>query len=72
VVRRAQEILQELEAQGSNFALKERPANPHQISIFDDSHHPALEALRQLDVNQLSPLDALTKLYELQRLARGG
>jgi len=28
---------------------------------------PVVEALRQIDVNSLTPLDALTKLYELQK-----
>jgi hypothetical protein len=31
-----------------------------------------LDALKALDVNSLSPLEALTKLYELQKLAKGG
>jgi hypothetical protein len=31
-----------------------------------------LDALKSLDVNSLSPLEALTKLYELQKLAKGG
>jgi hypothetical protein len=26
-----------------------------------------LEALKQLDINQISPVEALTKLYELQQ-----
>ena len=31
----------------------------------------ALEALAALDINQLSPVEALTKLYELQRRVTG-
>lgn len=28
---------------------------------------PVVEALRQIDVNSLTPLETLTKLYELQK-----
>jgi hypothetical protein len=39
-----------------------------QVSLFAEAH-PAVEALRNLDVNGLTPLDALNRLYELQNLA---
>ncbi|MHB8626519.1 MAG: hypothetical protein ACYDBJ_23150 [Aggregatilineales bacterium] len=32
--------------------------------------HPALEALRGTKIDELSPMEAMMKLYELQRLAR--
>jgi len=32
---------------------------------------PAVSAMRELDVESLSPLEALTKLFELKRLAEG-
>jgi hypothetical protein len=31
--------------------------------------HPAVVALRKLDIDSLSPIEALTKLYELKRMA---
>jgi hypothetical protein len=34
--------------------------------------NPALAALRALEVDNLSPIEALTKLYELKRLAGEG
>jgi DNA mismatch repair protein MutS len=80
VVRRAQEILKDLEAQGSNFALQPRGKKdeaaqeadgPEQMS-FIAGPHPALEALSQLRIEELTPLDALTKLYELQRMLKQG
>jgi DNA mismatch repair protein MutS len=37
----------------------------------DGSEKAALEALAALDINQLSPVEALTKLYELQRRVTG-
>ena len=40
-----------------------------QLSLFDMEPHPALVAIRQMAVDELSPLEALTKLYELKRMA---
>jgi DNA mismatch repair protein MutS len=39
-----------------------------QVSLFAEVH-PVVEALRKLDVNSLTPLDALNRLFELQRMA---
>jgi DNA mismatch repair protein MutS len=62
VVNRAKEILEELEAQGSNFGVQ--PEAPTQ----DNHQHPAIEALKKVKIEHMSPIDAMTKLYELQRL----
>ncbi len=72
VVERARELLAELEQQGSDFELpskKRRRENPAQLKMFDDSPNPALAALKALEVDHLSPIEALTKLYELKRMA---
>ncbi|HAZ63113.1 MAG TPA: hypothetical protein DCZ72_05825, partial [Armatimonadetes bacterium] len=49
------------------------PAEPQsqQLSLFLDvpAENPALEQLRGLDVMRLTPLEAITRLYELQQLA---
>jgi DNA mismatch repair protein MutS len=39
-----------------------------QLTLFAPPS-PALAALRDIDVESLSPLEALTKLYELKQLA---
>jgi hypothetical protein len=41
------------------------------MRLFNDPTNPALEALKKLEVDNLSPLEALTKLYELKRMAGG-
>jgi len=54
-------------------SARTRPARREesaQLSLFVE-RDPVLDALKALDVNSLSPLEALTKLYELQKLARG-
>ena len=68
VVDRARELLAQLEQQGSDFQLR-APRKAAQLSFFDDTPNPALVALRRLEVDSLSPLEALTRLYELKRLA---
>jgi DNA mismatch repair protein MutS len=39
-----------------------------QLTLFAPPS-PAVEALRSLDVDSLTPLEALNRLYELKRLA---
>jgi len=41
-----------------------------QLSLFEIAPSPLIEMLRRMNVNELSPLEALTKLYELQKLAK--
>jgi DNA mismatch repair protein MutS len=65
VVQRAQEILQQLEA-SSGKAVKLDPQSPRQLVLFPETN-PMLDDLRSLDVNTLSPIEALNKLYEWQK-----
>ena len=72
VVERARELLQQLEEQSSDFELpskKRKKQNPAQLTMFDDTPNPALAALKAMEVDHLSPIEALTKLYELKRMA---
>jgi DNA mismatch repair protein MutS len=71
VIERARELLAHLEEQGSDFKLRKpsKSDKPQQISMFDAKENPAVEAIKRLQVDNLSPLEALTKLYELKRLA---
>jgi DNA mismatch repair protein MutS len=40
-----------------------------QLSFFDLMPHPVVEYLRRLRIEELTPLEALNRLAELQRLA---
>jgi DNA mismatch repair protein MutS len=71
VIRRAQELLRELEHGERVQAPQARKEASPQLSLFIE-RDPVLDALKALDMNSLSPLEALMKLYELQKLARGG
>jgi DNA mismatch repair protein MutS len=65
VVQRAGEILRQLEA-SSGKAVKLNPFAAKQIALFPETS-PLLDELKTLDVNSLSPIEALNKLYEWQR-----
>jgi DNA mismatch repair protein MutS len=41
-----------------------------QLTLFSAEPDPLVEELKALAVDELTPLEALTRLYELQRKAR--
>jgi len=65
VVQRASEILRQLEA-SSGKAVKVNPIAARQIALFPETN-PLLDELKGLDINGLSPIEALNKLYEWQK-----
>jgi DNA mismatch repair protein MutS len=65
VVQRAGEILQQLEA-SSGKAVRINPLAPKQLALFPETN-PLLEELKAIDVNALSPIEALNKLFEWQK-----
>jgi DNA mismatch repair protein MutS len=65
VVQRASEILQQLEASAGK-AVRIDPQAPQQMALFPETN-PLLTELDKLDMNTLSPIEALNKLYEWQR-----
>ena len=74
VVRRAKAILQALES-GEESSVPRRAAvtpteDSGQLSLLDAVSHPVLEQLRALDVNTLTPIEALQTLYDLQSQAK--
>ena len=40
-----------------------------QLSLFGPETHPLIDELKELDVDSVSPLEALNKLYELKQRA---
>ena len=72
VVNRAQEILTELERESARGPVPSGHPAPvgRQLALFSTESHPVIEALRQLDVNGLTPLEAISKLYEFQGQVR--
>jgi DNA mismatch repair protein MutS len=73
IIRRAQEVLADLEqGNGSSSTRRDAIRRPQplnlQLTMFD-TPSPALERLREIDVEAMSPLEAINALFELKRLA---
>lgn len=67
VINRANEILQELEEHAPTTAVEPSRLNSaQQMALFPESS-PILDELQALDVNSMSPLEAINKLYEWKR-----
>jgi DNA mismatch repair protein MutS len=65
VLRRANELLGEREAAGDA-----KQGSAQASDSLTPAHRDLLAALTALDINELSPVEALTKLYEIQRRAK--
>jgi DNA mismatch repair protein MutS len=65
VIQRAGEIMAELE-KTSGRAVKINPQAAQQAALFPESS-PLLSELKEIDVNSLSPIEALNKLFEWQK-----
>jgi DNA mismatch repair protein MutS len=82
VVRRANEVLEMLEGRGDKQrqreAMRQMPAQQQaapdlQLALFtSEAGHPVVERLEELEVEDLTPIQALTKLYELKALIANG
>ncbi len=65
VVQRANEIMAELE-RSSGRGVKIDPNAAKQAALFPETN-PLLDEIKNLDVNSLSPIEALNKLFEWQK-----
>ena len=81
VLRRAREVLKTLESMskgegaigdGSAGARLSQQTQRLQATLFEAEQHPVLDELEALDLGTLSPIEALTKLYDLQRKLASG
>ena len=66
VIQRANEIMAELE-KTSGRAVKIHPQAAQQAALFPETS-PLLDELKDLDINSLSPIEALNKLFEWQKM----
>jgi len=77
VIHRAEEVLEELEGSYSQRELKakkgrrKREPLSEQLMLFGQKS-PLLDELAKIDINTLTPLEAITKLCELQKKAKDG
>ena len=67
VIHRAEEILEELERDSHRAPIRPRHiAEIRQLALFPETS-PIIEELKKLDLESMTPLEALNRLYELQR-----
>jgi DNA mismatch repair protein MutS len=73
VIHRAQEVLVELESDRGRKGVPEKmhKPQPQQLPLFSPPS-PILDELSKLDIDSMTPLEALTKLYELKQKAKEG
>lgn len=68
VIERAKEVLADFE-KGEELSVKSlSPDKTLQLSLFYPMEHPVLDDLKRLDLDHLSPIEALNKLAELKKL----
>jgi DNA mismatch repair protein MutS len=65
VIQRADEIMVELE-KSSGKAVRINPHAAQQAALFPETS-PLLDELSAVDVNSLSPIEALNKLFEWKK-----
>ncbi len=65
VIQRANEIMAELE-KSSGRAMRINPHAAQQASLFPETS-PLLDDLKEIDINSLSPIEALNRLFEWQK-----
>jgi DNA mismatch repair protein MutS len=81
VVHRAEELLEQLERDAARSPGQARhgpesrhPVPGHKVEVLQlplfNTTSPILEELKSMDVNALTPIEALTRLYEFQRMAQ--
>jgi len=72
VIHRAEEILKELERDSHRAPIRPRRiAEIRQLALFPETS-PIIEELKKLDLESMTPLEALNRLYELQRKVGSG
>ncbi len=70
VIQRAKEVLKSLETNGRRAPKINEQIQHLQLTFFEADLHPVLQALQEIDVNTLTPIEALNKLAELKQMLR--
>lgn len=75
VIHRAEEVLAELEQKGDAKSRRKAMRDMEtpsvlQMTLFSAEPHPLIEEIKQLAIDELTPIEAIGKLYDLQQKAR--
>ena len=68
VISRAREILGELEAEGSAAPTLKHREPEDQVSMLDITDRQVCDALRGIQVETLTPIEAMNELYKLRKM----
>ncbi|RME48397.1 MAG: DNA mismatch repair protein MutS, partial [Chloroflexi bacterium] len=72
VISRATEIMQQLEQQAAENDTLRLDSGPVQFDLFSEGPDPIRQEIEEVDINTMTPLEALNFLYTLQQKARRG
>ena len=77
VIHRAEEILAELEHKGDATTRRKAMRDIEtpsllQMTLFSAEQHPVIAELKQLAIDELTPIEAIGKLYDLQQKVQKG
>ena len=78
MVNRAKEIVEALESQEKQEVNQAKirtgsvadTFEADQFNFFSAADNPVIEELKELDLNMMTPVEALTKLFDLQAKAK--
>ncbi|NOZ50774.1 MAG: DNA mismatch repair protein MutS [Chloroflexi bacterium] len=70
VIVRANEIMQQLERQSAENGTLSIEGSPMQLDLFNEGPDAIRQEIENVDVNTMTPLEALNFLYTLQQKAR--
>ena len=70
IICRAKEVLAELESGKGEAVVSSQTAAPSdtQLSLISTAQSPVIERLQEVDLNTLTPIEAMNLLYELKKL----
>jgi DNA mismatch repair protein MutS len=66
VVQRASEILKQLENSSGQAINLQEVASPQQLQLFPENN-PIIKSLEEIDINTISPIEAINVLYEWKK-----
>ena len=70
IIQRAKEVLAELESGKEEAVRPAAPKGDAQLSLMAAVESPVTERLRELDLNTLTPIEAMNLLYELKSMVK--
>ncbi len=68
VTSRANKILEKMEKSKKSESLEKEDPASQQLEIFNAANHRVVQAISQIDIDRLAPIDAINELHRLKKL----